>query len=249
MSVDCFLLKPTGRMRVYLRRYHGSEDCRCTGLYSYHNAMVHIGEAMENRDAHGVQKMPSLEGYMDDPRWPVKCDHCEYQFVVTDRNDHDQVFVKSLYAREDNGAEMILNDAPPGAMWNAEHRADFWHGADGQCLHVRLPDGGDWMIDGRASNCDSPCADCGRPYNQHAQRGACVNCNRPYENCRGTCDAGYVDSLCKGYRDARPHKCWVREGVPPRLTVGKNGVTCGAGAGSILTPKWHGFLRDGKLVQ
>jgi hypothetical protein len=32
------------------------------------------------------------------------------------------------------------------------------------------------------------------------------------------------------------------------LTVDKNGDTCAAGAGSILTPAWHGFLRNGELV-
>ena len=49
-------------------------------------------------------------------------------------------------------------------------------------------------------------------------------------------------------RPDEPHKCWVRHGEPPILTVDKNGNTCGAGAGSILTPEWHGFLRNGELV-
>ena len=44
------------------------------------------------------------------------------------------------------------------------------------------------------------------------------------------------------------HRCWVRHGVPPNLTVDKNGKTCKAGAGSIQAPKWHGFLRNGMLV-
>lgn len=44
------------------------------------------------------------------------------------------------------------------------------------------------------------------------------------------------------------HHCWVRHGVPPNLTVDKNGNTCAAGAGSILTKTWHGFLRNGYLV-
>jgi hypothetical protein len=41
------------------------------------------------------------------------------------------------------------------------------------------------------------------------------------------------------------HKCWIRHGEPPNLTVDKNGDTCAAGAGSIQTPNWHGFLRNG----
>lgn len=44
------------------------------------------------------------------------------------------------------------------------------------------------------------------------------------------------------------HRCWIRHGEPPDLTVDKNGVTCAAGAGSILAGSYHGFLRGGYLV-
>jgi len=46
------------------------------------------------------------------------------------------------------------------------------------------------------------------------------------------------------------HRCWVRTGAAPRITVGKNApgqTTCSAGAGSIGVPGWHGFLVDGHL--
>lgn len=46
-------------------------------------------------------------------------------------------------------------------------------------------------------------------------------------------------------RDDDVHRCWVRHGKVPWLTVDKNGLTCGAGAGSIQTPNYHGFLREG----
>lgn len=60
-------------------------------------------------------------------------------------------------------------------------------------------------------------------------------------------------------RDERTHRCWVRHGAPPHVTANKNGATCAAGAGSIQTygrqnpdgsfqPGWHGFLRNGVLV-
>lgn len=49
-------------------------------------------------------------------------------------------------------------------------------------------------------------------------------------------------------RPNEAHHCWVRHGEPPNLTVDKNGNTCAAGAGSILTKDWHGFLRNGYLV-
>lgn len=44
------------------------------------------------------------------------------------------------------------------------------------------------------------------------------------------------------------HRCWIRHGEPPVLTVDKAGLTCSAGAGSIALPNWHGFLRNGLLV-
>lgn len=45
------------------------------------------------------------------------------------------------------------------------------------------------------------------------------------------------------------HFCWVRHGKPEdgTLHVDKNGNTCAAGAGSIDTGKWHGFLHHGEL--
>ena len=44
------------------------------------------------------------------------------------------------------------------------------------------------------------------------------------------------------------HRCWVRHGEVPNITVDKCGITCTAGAGSIQTANWHGFLRDGRFV-
>lgn len=45
------------------------------------------------------------------------------------------------------------------------------------------------------------------------------------------------------------HRCWVRHGRPEdgTLHVDKNGLTCAAGAGSIVVPGWHGFLHNGRL--
>lgn len=74
--------------------------------------------------------------------------------------------------------------------------------------------------DGRAIICRVP-----TNHDWHID-GPCSNCTRPNE----------------------PHRCWVRHGEPPNLTVDKNGNTCSAGAGSILTSTWHGFLRNGELV-
>lgn len=45
--------------------------------------------------------------------------------------------------------------------------------------------------------------------------------------------------------EQRQHWCWLRHGEPPVLTVDKDGPTCAAGAGSILSGDYHGFLRNG----
>ncbi len=98
------------------------------------------------------------------------------------------------------GQRVLIREIPPGGMW----RADWWPGKgpdDGAALMVQTP-GGEWMIDGQASNCDRP---------------------------------------------NDPHFCWVRHGVPPDVTVDKVGDTCGAGASSVLTGTYHGFLRAGFL--
>ena len=61
-----------------------------------------------------------------------------------------------------------------------------------------------------------------------------------------------IDSRCSncGSPNDRLHRCWVRHGTPPDITVDKNGATCKAGAGSFApkSGRWHGFLRDGYLV-
>ncbi len=48
--------------------------------------------------------------------------------------------------------------------------------------------------------------------------------------------------------DDRSHRCWVRHGEAPMLTVDKAGKTCAAGAGSILAGTYHGFLQNGALT-
>lgn len=44
------------------------------------------------------------------------------------------------------------------------------------------------------------------------------------------------------------HRCWIRHGEPPQITVDKSGVTCSAGAGSIACGSYHGFLQNGALT-
>ena len=53
-------------------------------------------------------------------------------------------------------------------------------------------------------------------------------------------------------KEDRVHRCWCRHGnpdIPGGLHVDKVGNTCAAGAGSIQTDRWHGFLHNGYLVE
>ena len=49
-------------------------------------------------------------------------------------------------------------------------------------------------------------------------------------------------------KEDRTHRCWCRHGEPPSITVDKKGHTCRAGAGSIMSGNYHGFLRNGILT-
>jgi hypothetical protein len=112
------------------------------------------------------------------------------------------VFERQLYMDRD-GVVKILDGAPAGSCW--EDGTGRTRGPDGRGLIVRCPDGFNWSIDGR-----------------------CSNCNLPQDTA---------------------HRCWVRHGRPEdgTLHVDKDGLTCSAGAGSIDTGRWHGFLHRGSL--
>ena|ERR1700747_2323399 len=92
---------------------------------------------------------------------------------------------------------------------------------DANWLHDMIPGMGWTGPDGR-----SLVAVCPGGHQWHID-GRCSNCTKPHE----------------------PHQCWVRHGEPPNITVDKNGNTCAAGAGSIQTPNWHGYLRNGEFVE
>jgi hypothetical protein len=236
-GIRCVFLTPTARVSVILRRYASPSKCKQSGM-GCHDASVTIGEA----DDDGSRALERQHAH-DDPRWPAQCP-CGYRFTETDAR---QCRHEDLFRLGDTDDLVTLRDAPTGAMWFAPWMSDIdeWRGPDGQTLVVRCPGKHDWVVDARASNCDSPCANCGVAYSAHKQFGAyCSAAERDRAAASGDVTAGEY----RRYRDARPHKCWIRHGTPPKIHVDKAGVTCGAGAGSIAYPGWHGFLRKGRLI-
>ncbi len=205
----CFLIEPTDRVRISLRRFSrdNTPDCcpRYAGRYSYHTTMVFLREEEARRNAQGYLCNgvgPTLPH--DDARWPRACD-CGYIFTEDDTYQH---FDELLYRRVDTGELVTLRDVPAGAMWEAPWLDQFHRPQGRHNLVVKLPDGSDWAVDGPANNCTWPGGDAKQ----------------------------------------EQHHCWTRRGEPPDVDVGKNhGPTCAAGAGSIATARWHGFLRNGWL--
>lgn len=132
----------------------------------------------------------------------------------------------TLYRRSDTGeVAPFLNNAPHpipvGAVWECT-----WLNEHGMIPSVFRPCEGE-------SRRYQPGED-GKIFGVRTPGGTwvidsrCSNCTLPMDNV---------------------HKCWVRHGAAPDFNVDKNGVTCNAGAGSIRCGNWHGYLRNGFLVE
>jgi hypothetical protein len=175
------------------------------------------------------------------PKHPDQCPGCG---VIYGDNYHKSG--NPFYLRDDTAE--IFTGHPPGMMVHSPWWNDRDRGPDGKCLLVYIPyyiggtnvdkkntggsiapEGMPWFIDSIAGNCTVPCK-CGESYEKH-NRGETPNCKK-------------FDPV-----DNRAHRCWVRVGEPPNVHVSKEGLTCGAGGGSIQGTNWHGYLRHGVLYE
>lgn len=150
MKYKCFLLSPTDRVKVYLRRYVAYGNCENS---SYHQAMQFI-EALSMPGENLAGDLTSMGLYdRDDPRWPEKCEHCGHLFRYSDVK---QVYARRIYVDSD-GNEFDLENPPIGAMYYIPHFKNYpsMCGPDGNSLTVMTP-GGPWNIDSQANNCTRP---------------------------------------------------------------------------------------------
>lgn len=154
MSVKCFMVTETDRFRASLRRYVYSSNGKCPGPSTYHNADgPEVGVIARERNSDGYWTRGQIEKDntppRDDPRWPKKCDSCEYAFTDA---DEFQLFTDHIYVDE-AGKEHSLRSPTPGMMWDATWAPACWKGPDGMSLNVVCPNGHQWCVDSQCSNC------------------------------------------------------------------------------------------------
>lgn len=141
--IRCFLLHPSLRRRQWLmRRSHAGSVCRSRN--GEHRAKVRI-EDSDFPNPPPKPEMPEWTRHRDDPRWPTRCDFCDYEFAPADER---LLFFRRIY-RDGAGSELTLDEAPPGAMWDAWWLGAEFRGRDGFHLAVMTP-GGAWYVDGRS---------------------------------------------------------------------------------------------------
>lgn len=191
------------------------------GLRRYVNE--HEGEHFHSALTLFPEHRPAVtdaEGYLQPAHWNVPYDDPRWPRTcgcgyAFTDEDVWQDWQDALWTDTRTGTLRVLRDAPPGATYDAWWQP--WKGPDGRSIVVICPDGHSWTVDGVASNCTIHTGESRRilPYDPDP--------SSPPE----------------------AHRCWIRHGEPPVLTVDKAGHTCQAGGGSIQTPGYHGFLRNG----
>jgi len=152
--IACFLVEPSGKVQVKLRRYSTRANNPCpNGLAGYHNALLFLQNEPEELD----EKTQSLLNGMkprepkDHPGWPTQCS-CGYQFQPEDAWDR---FIDRIYRRSDTGEEYPRRDIPPGGMWFEPWLDGLFKAQLEHCITVMTP-GGEWQIDSQARNCTIP---------------------------------------------------------------------------------------------
>jgi hypothetical protein len=151
VSVKVFYIEETNNFKVYLRRYTFSDD---TSPKCPLNGWGHDASVLINQDIHIPESPASGDNWPhEDERFPKVCG-CGYIFK---NEDKWQVRYERLYYSKDHDKSYTLyEDLPVGACWNADWMLPLLGGKmpyDSRYLCVKCPNGCEWAIDGRASNC------------------------------------------------------------------------------------------------
>ncbi len=170
-QVKVFWSEPTDQVRVSLRRFTFGRDHECKqsphklGCDATH--VIHATAPTldwiewDLTDTNGrkrrVYHTNSWKIKEGDPRWPAECDACGRPF---NEDAEKQVNADLIYEGKGEGGKgrrFTLREAPVGAMWDLFWFGDLpsWTGKDGVSLAVMTP-GGEWYVDGIASNCTDP---------------------------------------------------------------------------------------------
>jgi len=190
MGVACFLIRQGPQAKRSLRRFHfaeeGEENCPGTER-SYHSASIEIGTVPLILAEHGMIASLDPSDYAEDERWPVTCEKCPYVFTS---EDQWQVNQDPIYRAED-GREMTLREAPPGAIWEATWMTrQHWgvNGGTGPAFIIKLPNGADFIPGSEATNCDRK----GEDHDCWCVHGEAPNLtiDKTPEPGRSTCSAG-----------------------------------------------------------
>ena len=158
-AFKCFMLRETDRVARWLRRFTSAAEvgvrlCEPRGM---HEAAVRIedGPLIWSHDRTSICTDPMLWP-ADDPRWPEKCDACDYRFPD---NTGGQMFYLKIWLMPDGREVTVhphrwpgMDKAPPGAMWYFDWNQN-WRGPDGRTLYCMTP-AGEWCIDGPSSGGD-----------------------------------------------------------------------------------------------
>jgi hypothetical protein len=234
MSIQCFLVKATDWALLYARRYKSADDC--PGAFGFHNAKRQIDyKPVIYNERRSIRIDSKYDIPLDSLLWPVKCEYCDYVFT---EQDAKQNFIDQMYAKvasEDVDTSKITLDAGL-PCWTTSPillPVEWW---PKRALPVGALFRQPWMKNFYWTNETEDPLTCIVPSilttgrSEWAIDSRCSNCSLP---------------------DDTTHRCWVRTGDIPYITVGKGGsgggVTCAAGAGSIKTQGFHGMLTNGQL--
>lgn len=164
MSVRCFLLEPTARVRVYTRVHtlykHAPEVPRCPGAPANDSMGLHRAQLFIDE-----REYPIVIGQVDDSaieiektlssdRWPLLCEDCGRPFAELEGVRTDVLAYRVWRSADGREWSDDIASPPLGAM-----RRTWWYeglkgygGPDGRVYSVICPDGCEWIIDGPAKN-------------------------------------------------------------------------------------------------